>query len=239
MAELYELTAMDTPLLETVLNHPAIWRGNECARVTLPSTPTGYPELDALLPGGGWPVGTLTEICPERLGIGELQLLMPAAACLSHAERWIIMIAPPHIPYAPALAAHGIRMSHLMLVRPEADEEKSWACEQALRSACCGAVLMWTDRIQERTLRRLQLAAEHSGALAMLFRSDRAPPLVTAALRLRISKTDSRTVVHILKRRGGGIPLPVALDLHGRLAGDVLLMQRPAPAYPLSPAAAS
>lgn len=222
---------MDSLSLETVLNHPAIWRGNDCARVAMPSVPTGYSELDVLLPGGGWPAGVLTEICTERSGIGELQLFMPAAAHLSHSRRWIIMIAPPHIPYAPALAAHGIRLSHLMLVRPEAEEEKSWACEQALHSACCGAVLMWADRMHERTVRRLQLAAESGGALVMLFRSRRAAPLVTAALRLHVSKTDNRTIVRILKRRGGGIPAPVALDLHDRLVGHSIPARCLAPAH--------
>jgi hypothetical protein len=223
--------------LETVLNHPAIWRGNDCARVARPSIPAGYPELDVLLPGGGWPAGALTEICMERPGIGELQLVMPAAARLSRSGRWIIMISPPHIPYAPALAAHGIQLSNLMLVRPEADEEKSWACEQALHSACCGAVLMWADRMPERTVRRLQLAAEHGGAFAMLFRSSRAVPLITAALRLHISKADGRTIVRILKRRGGSILAPVALDLHGTLAGHSIPARRPVPASALSPAA--
>jgi hypothetical protein len=227
---------MPTPSLDTVFNHPAIWRGNDCARVALPSVPTGYAELDILLPGGGWPAGVLTEICRERSGIGELQLVMPAAARLSHAGRWIIIIAPPHIPYAPALAAHGVQLSRLMLVRPEADKEKFWACEQALRSACCGAVLMWTDHSREHSVRRLQLAAERGGALAMLFRSSRAIPLVTAALRLHIGKSDGKAIVRILKRRGGGIPAPVALDLHGKLAGHGIPVRRSAPAYARSPA---
>ncbi|OGA05927.1 MAG: hypothetical protein A2W68_07380 [Betaproteobacteria bacterium RIFCSPLOWO2_02_64_14] len=223
--------------LDTVFNHPAIWRGSDCARVALPSVPTGYAELDTLLPGSGWPAGALTEICGERSGIGELQLVMPAAARLSHAGHWVIMITPPHIPYAPALAAHGIQLSRLMLVRPEADEEKFWACEQALRSACCGAVLMWTDHSRERSIRRLQLAAERGGALAILFRSSRAIPLVTAALRLHIGKSDNSTIVRILKRRGGGIPAPVALDLHGKLAEDDFPMRCPALACVFSSAA--
>ena len=57
--------------LEAVLNHPAIWRGNDCARVAIPSIPTGFPELDKALPGGGWPTAVLTEIYAERPGIGE------------------------------------------------------------------------------------------------------------------------------------------------------------------------
>ena len=35
--------------LEAVLNHPAVWRGNECARVAS-AVPTGFAELDAHLP---------------------------------------------------------------------------------------------------------------------------------------------------------------------------------------------
>jgi len=198
--------------------------------VTLPSISTGYSELDVLLPGSGWPAGALTEIRTERFGIGELQLVMPAAARLSRSGRRIIMIAPPHIPYAPALAAHGIQLPNLILVHPQVDEEQLWACEQALYSACCGMVLMWADRIQEHAFRRLQLAAEQGGASAMLFRSSRSLPLSTAALRLHISKADGSTVVHILKRRGGGSPSPIALDLHGRLGAGNLAARHPTPA---------
>jgi hypothetical protein len=33
-------------------------------------------------------------------------------------------------------------------------------------------------------------------------------------LRLHVSRTEGRTVVRILKRRGGGLPAPVVLDLY-------------------------
>ena len=95
---------------------------------------------------------------------------------------------------------------------------------------------MWTDHSRERSIRRLQLAAERGGALAMLFRSSRAIPLVTAALRLHIGKSDGKAIVRILKRRGGGIPAPIALDLHGKQAGHGIPVRRPAPAYARSPA---
>jgi hypothetical protein len=215
--------------LDTVLNHPALWRGNACARVAVPSVPTGFTELDALLPGAGWPSGALTEIYAERPGIGELQLAMPAAARLTQAGRWLAMIAPPHIPYAPALLGHGVRLSHLMLIRPETAEERLWAGEQALRSSSCGAVLLWLNHVQERALRRLQLAAEGGGAIAMLFRTARALPFSSAALRLHVGKAGGRTIVRILKRRGGGILAPVALDLHGAVASQPAALHRPAP----------
>ena len=201
--------------LDTVLQNPAVWRGGDCARVTMPSVPTGFAELDVVLPGGGWPAGALTEIHVERAGIGELELVMPAAASLTHSGRWLALVAPPYVPYAPAFSAHGVILSRLMLVRPAAIEDGLWACEQALRSQACAAVLAWFDHVPERSLRRLQLAAESGGAAMLMFRPARVAPASPAALRLHVGKSQSRTVVRVLKRRGGGIPAPVMLDLHG------------------------
>jgi cell division inhibitor SulA/protein ImuA len=202
-----------TSALDLVLQHPTVWRGGECARVTMPSVPTGYAELDAALPGGGWPAGALTEILVERTGIGELQLVMPAAARLTHSGRWLALIAPPYIPYAPALAAQNVVLSRTMVVRAAAAEDIAWACEQALRSRACGAVLVWLEQIHERALRRLQLSAESGEANLLLYRPARAAPASPAALRLHVGKSQTRTVVRILKRRGGALPGPIALDL--------------------------
>lgn len=167
--------------LEAILNHPALWRGNDCARVAVPSVPTGFAGLDVALPGGGWPAGALTEIYAERLGIGELQLMMPAVARLTQAGRWITLVAPPYLPYAPALAAHGVKLPQLLLVQAPTMDESLWACEQALRAGGCGAVLAWLNPVHEHALKRLQLAAESGGALALLFRSARVIPASPAA----------------------------------------------------------
>lgn len=208
---------------KTIINHPAVWRGNDFAQVATPSVPTGYAELDVHLPGAGWPTGVITEIHVERPGIGELQLVMPAAARLTQAERWLVMIAPPYLPYAPALAASGVKLQHLMLIRPKTVAEQLWACEQALQTESCGSVMLWLDqsreRISENTLRRLQLTAERRDVLMLLFRASRAAPYTQAALRLHVSRQPqtSRTAVRILKRRGGGLPAPVVLDLHSTL----------------------
>lgn len=207
--------ASSSSSLDLVLNHPAVWRGDSCARVAISSVPTGFAELDTALPGGGWPAAALTEIYAERPGIGELKLLMPAVARLTHSGRWVTLIAPPYIPYAPALAAHGVKLARLMLVRTSSSTDSLWACEQALRSNGCGAVLAWLDHAPERALRRLQLAAEGGDVLTLLLRSGRGVPPSPAALRLHLDKAEGRTLVRILKRRGGAIPAPIALDLHG------------------------
>ena len=61
--------------LAEILAHPAIWRGNRPVAVSLPSLSTGFPVLDAALPGGGWPTAALIEILPQHEGIGELRIL--------------------------------------------------------------------------------------------------------------------------------------------------------------------
>src|ERR1700694_5928053 len=103
-------------LLASVLNHPAIWRGDDCARAA-DTVPSGYAPLDAVLPGGGWPRGALTEILLERPGIGELRFLLPALANLMAENRWLALIAPPYLPYAPMLSQYGIDPARLVCIR--------------------------------------------------------------------------------------------------------------------------
>ena len=68
-----------------ILAHPAIWRGNQPVAVSSPSLPTGFPALDAELPGGGWPTAALVEILPQHEGIGELRILGHALSRLKAA----------------------------------------------------------------------------------------------------------------------------------------------------------
>ena len=198
--------------LAAVLSHPSIWRGGELGRVTTPSVPSGYAELDAELPGGGWPTAALTEILPQHEGIGELRLLGHALANLAAQGRWLAWIAPPYLPYAPALQAAGIDLSRLLVIRTRSPRETLWAVEQTLRSQTCGAVLAWPDKIAYAELRRLQLAAEGGMTMAVLFRPQRCITEATpAALRLRLDTQGGALAARILKRRGGVLGRTITL----------------------------
>jgi hypothetical protein len=198
--------------LAALLTHPAIWRGTQLGRVATPSLPSGFPRLDAELPGGGWPTAALTEILPQHDGIGELRILGHALAELSARGRWLAWIAPPYLPYAPALQAMGIDLDRVLCIKTRSPRETLWAIEQALRSRVCGAVLAWPDRISYAELRRLQLAAEGNAGLAVIFRAPRYERDTTpVALRLSLQTHAGDLAVRILKRRGSVLANPILL----------------------------
>lgn len=197
--------------LDRLRRHPAIRHRHAPPADTLS---TGFAALDAALPGGGWPMGALTEILAPREGGGELRLTLPALAALAARGRWLAWVGSPHVPYAPALAASGLMLERLLWVRAESAVERLWCAEQALRSGACGAVLVWSSRVPPQRLRRLQLAAEDGRAWALLFRGEaphgQASP---ASLRLRVAPVARGLSVEVQKCRGRpGARVGIVLD---------------------------
>ena len=191
--------------LDDLLRHPKLWRAREQFGTTQPpGLPTGFAALDRCLPGGGWPQQGLIEILTDHYGIGELSLLIPALATLCREEHeggWLAWVSPPYQPYAPALAACGIEVGRLLVVRAQPAE---WAMEQSLRSGACSAVLGWAAFREQQSLRRLQLAAEQSRCLAVIFRRlrDGNEPS-PAVLRIALEAGRDGLEARILKSRGG------------------------------------
>jgi cell division inhibitor SulA/protein ImuA len=204
---------MATALEEILQRHP-VWRGGPLA-CAVPGLPTGFAELDRELPGGGWPVGALTELFAQREGVGELQLVLPALAALSWAGRRVMLLAPPHLPYAPALAAAGIDLAHLAMVRAPQRRDALWAAEQVLHAGSCHALLAWVRGARYEELRRLALAAEAGRACTLLFNAsefhERASP---AALRVALEPAAGALSVRILKRRGAPAAAPLLVPVN-------------------------
>jgi hypothetical protein len=159
--------------------------------------------LDALLPGGGWPIGALTEFIPLIEGIGEVAVLQVALKRLCDEKRHIVFVRPPYIPYAPALLSAGL-LPRVLWIDAAHDEDARWAAEQTLREGAAGAVLLWSHAVADRALRRLQLAAEEGQSLAFIYR-----PAVTlnnsspAALRIVLRPAPGALGVEVVKARGG------------------------------------
>jgi hypothetical protein len=119
--------------------------------------------------------------------------------------KWVAWIAPPFVPYAPALQQHGLNLDRLLMIHPTSgNKNRLWAIEQVVRSGSSAGVLAWVAAAEDVILRRLQLAAEDQGCWVLLFRpasasQQRSP----AALRIRLSQARAGTRVQIFKCRGG------------------------------------
>jgi len=196
--------------LARLLEHPAIWRGTSVARTE--TLPTGFGALDERLPGRGWPRSGLIEILVSRFGVGELTLLLPALAALTRRPmaRWCVWVAPPLEPFAPSLAAHGVVLERLLVVRAPAAHKRGspngtlWAFEQSLGSGACDIAMAWAKRPRTKEIRRLQLAAERGRTLGVLFRPQQAARESSyAALRMTIGPSARGVRVTLLKSRGG------------------------------------
>lgn len=193
--------------MPALLDHPAVWRGRSgnTAHNGLSTLPSGHDALDEILPGGGWPLGALTEILAPRPGLGEFSLLLPTLAGITAQGRYAVLVDPPWIPYPPAMRGHDVDLQRLLLVRTHDTAESLWACEQGLRAAHNGAVLAWPQDGKERfsQLRRLQLAARSSRQCAFLFRPAEAVGSASpAGLRLHLQADETHLEVSLLKGRG-------------------------------------
>jgi len=125
-------------------------------------------------------------------------------ARLTKAGGRVMVMAPPHIPYAPAFAQAGVSLPQMVVVQPPVIDEVPWGVEQALRSGVFALVLAWSQRASSEGVLRLQRAAEAGRAMGVLMR-----PLAEArqhshsALRLALRMTASGPDVEVLKVRGG------------------------------------
>lgn len=192
---------MNQALEDLLRSRAGIWRGLHSDHAAWPVVGSGFPELDAVLPGGGWPLGTLAEIAIPAVGCGELRLLLPAMADLSRAGRHIVWIAPPYQPYAPGLLQAGLALPQLLAVNVDTADDLPWSAEKLLRSGGCGMVLLWPHRLDNRQIRRLQLAAETGSALAILFVLP-GQSYPGAALRIGVCPSATGLTLNIIKARG-------------------------------------
>lgn len=208
--------AIPDTLADLLQDSALVWRGRDMAR---PKTrTTGFHALDERLPGGGWPIGALIEILPVCEGLGELSLSLPLLQWLCGQGRPAAFVCPPHIPYAPALTRAGLPLASILWVDASRDDDARWSTEQILRGGQAGAVLLWSPTEDDRSLRRLQLAAEMGNAFSFVYRPAAARRRPSpAALRVALYPADGGTRTELFKVRGGHAG-SVTLSLHAAFA---------------------
>lgn len=213
---------MSSPL-QQLFDQRQLWRARSGAGQTGDCLPSGWPALDAILPGGGWSPGALSELlCAEPLP--ALRLLQPLCVHLARAGRLQIWLGLPHRPYAPGWQRSGLALERCLLVQAEG-AERIWAAEQALRQTEGALVLAVLPRLDTQDCRRLQLAAQAGRSLGLLIRpADSTQGIGTPAVRLRLQAEPGGVRVECLKRRGAPA-----------VAAFFLAMGTPPPGWPPRP----
>jgi protein ImuA len=202
---------------------PNVWRVPELASTPEQVLPTGHPALDAQLPGGGWPVGSMVEVLQQNAGQHAWQLLLPALAqAILKQSGPVVLVGAPFQPFAPSLAAQGLPGERLLTIKAAKPAACLWAAEQALRCADVAAVLAWLPQGKSTELRRLHLAAQQHDKLLFVFRGlnvrGEASP---ARLRLEVEGVDALRV-HVLKRRGPPLETPLVLPAYPQRLSTLL-----------------
>jgi hypothetical protein len=139
-----------------------------CRPVKEPPIVTGN-VLDQLLPKKGWETGTLIEWLGDDGG-GAATLALAMAARLLQRGGALVVIDSRREFYPPAAANLGILLERTVVVQPRPGRDALWAMEQSLRSEAVSVALGWFQELQDRTARRLQLAAEAGGGVGFLLR---------------------------------------------------------------------
>ena len=160
----------------------------------------GVEALDDALPWGGLPRAGLHEIIAADSGVAAggfcavlLARLIEAGGSGSgeagppnegvSAQGMALWCRRRRGLYGPGLALLGLDPARLIIVHARTDTDLFWTLEEALRSGALVGVLGEIGAAHPTALRRLQLAAESQGTMALLLRSreavERPAPTVT------------------------------------------------------------
>lgn len=191
----------------------ALWRGSQLGGSVNTVLSTGFASLDAVLPGGGWPCGALTEVLVSQFSIVEFRLLSSVVSRLTQKGRTVALVGPSLAPHPPGLRHDGVDERHLVWINVDSPRDRLWATEQLVKSGSCGAVIAWLPLVRAEQIRRLQVLAGLSKGPVFLCRPVTAARDSSAApLRLQARvQTDWQIAVEVLKRKGPALEEPLQL----------------------------
>lgn len=201
------------PLQHPERIHPTLWRASQLALGRARRLASGHPALDQAL-GGGWRPGTLTELLPDRPGIGEIRLILPALAGLADRRQPIMLINPPYAPSMQCWAAWGLRTDDLIWIRARSAQDTLWAAAQVLHYQSSAALLCWLDAAPYASLLSLHRLANRAATLTFLYRPAHAARHDSpAGLRIGLQAIP-RGLKALFLKSPGALPAPLDLTLH-------------------------
>ena len=185
---------------------------------------TGLAALDGVAPGGSFARGAVHEALSDaRHGPPprSFALLLARSVLQSDPddEGGIVVWSDPSGDlYPPAVAAGGVPLDRLLLLRPPSARDEVWAVAECLRCPAVVAVVAAVPRLTRVEARRLQLAAERGGGVGLLLRPWGTSDVYAAATRWLVAPAPGdadaqRWQVQLVHGHGGRVGQHVILEV--------------------------
>jgi protein ImuA len=179
---------------------------------------TDLPAFDALAPGQSLARGAVHELLhdPHHAAPSFVAALLARSSAAT--ARAVVWSDPHGTLYPPALAALGVDLDRLYVLRPRSPADEAWAVTECLRCRGVGAVIAAPPRGSRVEARRFQLAAEHGGTVGVLVRPlTRGSDIYAAATRWLVApargeRTVQRWSVQLVHGHGGRVGEVVFLE---------------------------
>jgi protein ImuA len=143
-------------------------------------------EVDCRMPFGGLPRGCIHEVKGASVS-SAVAFSAILSARIAGNNGNILFIAPGSSLYPLGLLPYGVRLERLLVVSVRRPQDLAWAVLEALRCSQVSVVMTLLNGVNLTDSRRLQLAAENSGATGFLLGPARSAPIAAPITRWLIS----------------------------------------------------
>lgn len=186
----------------------------DCLEETQSRFARTIPVADAVddwLPYGGLPAGCIHEVKGSSLA-SAIAFSAVLSSRLVADRGYILYIAPDRFLYPLGLLPYGVKLDRLLHISTRRSRDLAWAVMEALRCPQVSSVIAVLGGLDLTDSRRLQLAAETSGATGFLLGNAGSALIASAITRWRISSVISKSgqrfdeplwEVNLLYCRGG------------------------------------
>lgn len=142
--------------------------------------------VDHWLPHGGLPTACIHEV-KSASSASALAFCSILSARIAGEQGNIVYISSDRTLHPLGLLPYGIKLDRLLLVSVRRSQDLTWALLEALRCSQVSAVMAMLENTDLTSSRRLQLAAENSGATGFLLGHNIATAIASPITRWKIS----------------------------------------------------
>lgn len=148
--------------------------------------------VDRWLPHGGLSAGCIHEVKGTNLA-NAIAFSAILSARLAGESGNILYLAPDRSLHPLGLLPYGVKLNQLLYVSTKRQKDLSWILMEALRCPQVSAVVALLGGLDLTESRRLQLAAEASGATGFLLGNAGSAPIASSITRWRVSSVAGRS----------------------------------------------